>query len=374
MLLRLATELATRNFEIHVAVLDDPPHEQIPADGSVPVHFLSAIHGCPAATPFARDRPRSVYQSNAAAEALNRLIRKLEPDFVHYWDVVDRPFSAKPALRRCDYRELETVLGNRQRETTVRNFVLRRLRKRTDVFIVPGDSTRQNLIDQDVDEHRIAIIPNGVCKMPVTANRAAAKAALVKLLHLPGETTMPPESLFIAGTVAPLRHRSRLKDLVWATDLLTCIRDDFHLIIAGVGPQRSQLRHFASLTEASDHVHFLPLSDRSAIIQNFSAGLDVFWNANLNSPLPAAMMECMAHGIPTISTLGDGTREVIRHQETGLAVNFGARDEFARWTKYLIERPEAAAQLGQQGRTAVLRDFPLDAMVERYANVYSQAL
>jgi len=81
-------------------------------------------------------------------------------------------------------------------------------------------------------------------------------------------------------------------------------------------------------------------------------------------------MSAMANGIPSISVYGPGTKEIIRHQETGFAVNFGARDEFARWTKFLIEKPEQAARLARQGQEFVNAQFTKSTMVDGYLAIY----
>jgi len=77
----------------------------------------------------------------------------------------------------------------------------------------------------------------------------------------------------------------------------------------------------------------------------------------------------MANAVPVISVYGDGTQEAILHQQTGMAVNYGARDEFARWTKFLIEKTDAARQLADQGKAHVLETFPLEEMVSAYRSL-----
>ena len=173
--------------------------------------------------------------------------------------------------------------------------------------------------------------------------------------------------LVIAGTAANLTPVTRVKDLIWATDLLNCIRDDFHFVIFGEGQGRAALERFTGFTEAQSHVHFVTDSD---VLPMFSA-LDVYWHSHLQSPLPSPLLSAMANGIPSISVYGDGTREAIGHQETSMAVNFGARDEFARWTKFLIEKPEAAKQLAEQGQAFATKEFSVQKMVAGYEAVYA---
>jgi glycosyltransferase involved in cell wall biosynthesis len=79
----------------------------------------------------------------------------------------------------------------------------------------------------------------------------------------------------------------------------------------------------------------------------------------------------MANGVPAISVFGDGTKEIILHQQTAMAVNYGARDEFARWTKFLIEKPDAARQLADQGKAHVREQFSLEQMISAYRALLS---
>lgn len=158
------------------------------------------------------------------------------------------------------------------------------------------------------------------------------------------------ESTWIAGAVAPLIPRSRLKDLIWATDLLSVIRADFHFVIFGLGSQYQRLQTFARLTEAADRVHFLGEPEGA---WSMFQGLDVFWQSHLHEPLAQNVLAAMWARIPVISVLGPGLAELIKHQQTGLGVNFGARDEFARWTKYLIEQAASAIMIRDQAREFV---------------------
>jgi glycosyltransferase involved in cell wall biosynthesis len=127
------------------------------------------------------------------------------------------------------------------------------------------------------------------------------------------------------------------------------------------------LQKFASQTEAQQHIHFL---GTPANALKLIAGLDFFWQSHLREPLPGNLMLAMALEIPVISVFGPGTSEIIRHQETGFAVNLGARDEFARWTKYLIEMPEAAEKLAAQGRKYVLEKYGSRSQLLPYRSAY----
>ena len=81
------------------------------------------------------------------------------------------------------------------------------------------------------------------------------------------------------------------------------------------------------------------------------------------------MLQAMQQGVPVISVFGPGTENLIRHQQTAMGVNFGARDEFARWTKYFIEQSESAKKLTSQAQQFIKR-FDTARMIERYLSCY----
>ncbi len=140
-----------------------------------------------------------------------------------------------------------------------------------------------------------------------------------------------------------------------------------HLVIFGAGHQESRLRRFLSLTEATPFVHFLGTDPHAQSLIN---GVDFYWHSHLLEPLPSGLLQAMAGKIPVVSVYGPPTADLIVPQTTGLAASLGSRVEFARWTKYLIEQREAAAQLARQGRDHVLTRFPTERMVGEYLQLY----
>jgi glycosyltransferase involved in cell wall biosynthesis len=192
-----------------------------------------------------------------------------------------------------------------------------------------------------------------------TADRSESRRQLL------GAVGLNDDNVVLVGSVADLEPRTRLKDLIWAADLLSCIRDDVHLILVGSGWQKSRLIKFLAPTGA--RVHFLAERD---LEPRHLAGLDIYWQSHAIQPLPAAMMRAMALGVPVISVAGPGLNEIVRHQQTGMIVNVGARNEFASWTKFMVEHARLARQLGSQGRQHVLSEFGAKKIWSEYETLY----
>jgi glycosyltransferase involved in cell wall biosynthesis len=351
--------MARNGFDVHVAAICDPV-------GSVAI--LPDIHVHSLGIGRIQERRRPSYHAVALANTLRNLIHQLQPDVIHSWDANAR-FEIAWAKRFLGSRSIglvETITGTGMPHSHIRQMIRNRIVPVQGEAVVPHESLINHVTDHGYPADEINVIPPAV-SIDGTTNRIVAKRNLTNFLKL-------PDSIFLATAFAPLQPRFRLKDLVWATDLLTCIRDDFHLLIVGRGKQKTRLRKFASQTEAASHVHILDSTPSELTANDVLAGSDVYWNANLNLPLATPMLNSMAAGTPAISVLGEGTRDMIRHQETGFAVNFGARDEFARWTKYLIEQTRSADQLSRQGQDFVRGRYSVKSMSEAYQRLYNRLL
>jgi len=79
----------------------------------------------------------------------------------------------------------------------------------------------------------------------------------------------------------------------------------------------------------------------------------------------------MASGKPVIATPVDGTKEAVVEYETGLFVPIGDSNHLERAISQLLENPELAKKLGQNGRRRVERHFSLKKQVESFEKLYS---
>lgn len=340
----LANELSS-DFDVHVAVL-----------GLATIH-LGLKESCTVHM-LGKSPTNNVRTLTQSGFRLRKLIRKLQPDILHAWCQPAERVALAASIEFESVRKFVTELMLRPSTNMSTEAIDRQLGKSVLQYIVPHEEVKKSLVSHQYREEKISVVSNAL-----GASAICHQTARRKLVQLGGFG----EHVHIAGAVAPLVPRSRLKDLIWATDLLTCIRDDVHFFIFGRGSQRERLGRFASQTEAGDHIHFV---DSEIHAFDLIPGLDFFWQSHMNEPLPSAMHHAMQNGVPVISVYGPGTSASIEHQETGFATNFGARDEFARWTKYLLEQSESGKQLAEQGRASMEGKFPVGEMADGYRVVY----
>jgi glycosyltransferase involved in cell wall biosynthesis len=282
---------------------------------------------------------------------------------MHAWCQPAERVALAAATEFESIRKFVTELHIRPSTNMTMEAIDQRLGQTVQQYFVPHEEVKKKLVSQQYPENKISIVPNAIASNAIgssTPNREIARRKLIQLGGL-------GDQVRLAGAVAPLVPRSRIKDLIWATDLLTCIRNDFHFFIFGRGSQRERLERFAAQTEAKAHIHFI---DSELHAFELIPGLDFFWQSHLNEPLPSAMHHAMLNSVPVISVYGPGTSKSITHQETGFAANFGARDEFARWTKYLLEQTESGSQLALQGKESLQDKLNVEAMADGYREAY----
>jgi glycosyltransferase involved in cell wall biosynthesis len=184
--------------------------------------------------------------------------------------------------------------------------------------------------------------------------------------ELLGNFGLPENSLLICA-VGQLRSDRRLKDLIWAADMLKFIRGDVHLLIVGDGPHRSRLQRFTRQVRIEDKVHFLGVR---ADWPHWLGCIDVFWSARESAGQPLALMEAMARGLPVVASRTAGSQELIDDARDGFLVRVGDRLAIARVTQRLLENSDLRAQLGAAARRKIFERFNASAMTAGVNEIY----
>ena len=227
--------------------------------------------------------------------------------------------------------------------------------------VVTCHQAGQTLIRGGLPAHSLAVIP---CAAPVVAVTAAGRRQLREELGLPANARL-------IGATGPLIPRSRLKDLIWAADLLKVLYDDVHLLIVGEGPQRWRLQRFCRQIEAEDRVHLL--GDRLDMPRLISC-TDCFWAGSPQPGQTSAILAAMGAGIPVLAPRVPWVQDLVIPERTGYLFPVGNLATLVRRTKCLLDNPELARRLGDAGRQAIEGRFRVDAMVQRYVSLYAELL
>jgi glycosyltransferase involved in cell wall biosynthesis len=162
-----------------------------------------------------------------------------------------------------------------------------------------------------------------------------------------------------------------LRSAVWAFDMVKYAIPDLYLVLAGDGPERDRVEHFARAVGYDDYrVRFTgDHADRSVLY-----GLaDVAWVTHRRGGVCFAL-QAMSACRPVVAVHTSDLVEVIEHGVTGLLVRPADRVELAAATRELLSNPEQARRLGAAGQARIAERFQAAAVAERYGRLYEMLI
>ena len=291
---------------------------------------------------------------------LRKVLRELQPDLVHTWLFAANAYGRQAALAAGCRHVIASERCVDRWKTWVHFAIDRRLSRKSDCIIANSNAVKDFLVQHRIAADRVKVIRNGI--------ELAEPAGDHDRLELRRQLKLPADSNVIVA-VGRLWPQKRYKDLIWAADLIKCIRDDTHFIIVGDGPQRLALQRYTEQVEILDKVHFLGhRSDAEELIRR----ADLLWCGSEYEGASNAVLEAMASGTPVIATDIDANRELLEHQKHGILFPVGDRASLAKWSQHLIEHPEERSRLAQAARQRVARQFSVSRMIDRHVTLYNQ--
>ena len=102
--------------------------------------------------------------------------------------------------------------------------------------------------------------------------------------------------------------------------------------------------------------------------------LDLFVLPSINEGISNTIIEAMATGLPVVATHTGGNPELVVSDKTGMLVPPKNVEAMAKVLDLYVENPELCREHGSAGRTRVLNQFSLQAMIDGYLSIYDQLL
>jgi glycosyltransferase involved in cell wall biosynthesis len=208
---------------------------------------------------------------------------------------------------------------------------------------------------------RLTVIPNGINVTPF------ADAAPVDR-----STFGVPDGAYLALHIGRLDPQKGLPDLLQAAEQLIPKRPDWHLALAGDGPDRDWLlEQIANRPKLTGNVHWLGQRDD---IPNLLRSADILVQSSLWEGMPNSVLEAMAACLAVVGTSVEGTEDLVIPGQTGWLVP--SRDVQALYRALLeaVESPDLGKRYGIAGRLRVEREFSLESTVAAFENLWAGVL
>lgn len=178
-----------------------------------------------------------------------------------------------------------------------------------------------------------------------------------------------PDDALVVGKVArmaPVKGYDRFLD---AAPSVLAQHPETYFLLVGDGPLRSHIQERAQSMGIADRVVIPGLLSRKEIPEAIAA-MDVMAHAALYEGLPRVIVQALASGKPVVAFDADGTREVVRSDETGYLIKPGDTAAFAAAVNKLLGDPALRTTLGRAGRSRVDPAFRVETMVDDTQRLY----
>jgi len=233
------------------------------------------------------------------------------------------------------------------------------LAPRTDAIVVNSRAVQAFYESKGIAPAKLVLIPNGIDPKPAPD---AVRANILSEISLPADAR-------VLGFVGRLWPQKRVRDAIWATEVLRNVMPNLHLVIVGDGPDREALEDYARKAVLGDRVWFL--GNRDDVPRLFGA-IDVLLLPSEFEGMSNAVMEAMAAGLPVVATNIPGNDELVVDGETGYLVPVGDVKTACMCLNRLLEDGVMRDQFGRAGRERIERLFSLEKMVDAHVKLYQE--
>ena len=124
-----------------------------------------------------------------------------------------------------------------------------------------------------------------------------------------------------------------------------------------------------------EFIAWVPYDEKEKLSSQAAMGVITYLPySNNTSCLPNKLFDYMLVGLPVIASNFPLYREVVEGSQCGLIVDPSKPQEIARAMEYLIEHPEQAEEMGENGRRAVLEKYNWEKESEKLLGIYDAVL
>lgn len=160
-------------------------------------------------------------------------------------------------------------------------------------------------------------------------------------------------------------------------DALACNKVGIKLLLAGEVSSEEYKQELIGLDE-KNLIQFLGILNRAevaALLKKATIGLVTELNIGQNNKidiLPTKTYEYMGSGLPVITAKSDYVDRMLEQYGFGISVDPENVDQIAQAIRYLLDHPEEARRMGENGRRAVKENFNWDVEEQKLLRLYEE--
>jgi glycosyltransferase involved in cell wall biosynthesis len=237
-----------------------------------------------------------------------------------------------------------------------------RVIKMADAFISLSPDTTKELLDNNFPPEKIIEIPNGVPVDEFTVDKH--KVELRKELNI-------REDVFSFIYAGRLNRDKNLASVLHTWKRFHDQKANTLLLMAGDGPERSNLEKIARDTGITDSVIFLGHVDNVAEVL---AASDCFVLNSRSEGMSNALLEAMTVGLPCIVSNNLGNMNVIQDNENGLVFDVDKSEEAITAMTRVVTNPHLDDRLSQNAKITIATRYSMEAVANEYCKIYERLL
>lgn len=177
----------------------------------------------------------------------------------------------------------------------------------------------------------------------------------------------------IIGTISSLRIQKRPDLFVKICSEISKTYPEVAFEIIGSGPEEELVLDLAGELGISRRLRMHGCVPRNQIMQKTEKWSIFILTSDWES-FGIAVTEAMAMGLPVVTFGVGGLREVIRDGVDGFLVDSGDIDAFVERIGFLIDNPDKAKVMGENGRKRAVEKYSVRKMVNEYEELYIRLL
>jgi glycosyltransferase involved in cell wall biosynthesis len=188
----------------------------------------------------------------------------------------------------------------------------------------------------------------------------------------------PHKRIIYLGGMSRIRG---LLEVVEAFALVVKKHPDWELCLVGSSRPASFEQELKDLarklgTDASvKFVAWVPYEEKERLSSQASMGVITYLpRSNNTSCLPNKLFDYMLVGLPVVASDFPLYKDVVEPSHCGLTVDPTKPEEIARAMEYLIEHPQEAKQMGENGQRAVLEKYNWEKESRKLLQIYDAVL